>query len=771
MRLISCYIENFGKLNRFAYDFAEGINVICESNGWGKTTLAAFLKAMFYGMEHSTKRNVDDNEYKKYQPWNGGAYGGNLIFETDGKKYRVERFFGLKDKEDTFVFYDEQTGLKSDAYTENLGEELFGIDRVAFEQSIFLKQGMYGISMTDSVATKMSGLMASGDDIDCYKVACDRLETEMRIYKKTGNKGKIAELTEEINELGHRIAEAKQTGETLKDWQNKARDYSAEINECRKRKEGLKEQIRKAGELAALQEKHKHYLAILAEKEKLGQKVEELDYFFRNGLPEEEELEEYRNKFFDYRSESQKQEAICQSYKYPQLVKVLSENPMSEESVEACERKWDVIRKNERLLDEKEAQLQKLQLNDVEKKAEQKADTERYRRQMTGCLIVAVIAVVCIIIAVVLQKWLYAVPAVIILIVSIAVFILKQKQMKKNNIEDNAKLVQTEAEYKELQKSVESAKKALLMYLQDFHPESVEEIPTLLNRIRITIMETDAEEKRRRQHREAETQIAEEKAHLREEIILFLRKYYGEVTEAEEYLLKEIAGKRNDYINLSKQYEEKCMQLSQTEKGEEVAPEQLIPIETLQQQEKTVEQEIVLKEEYLRQVKSTILKYTQVMEDCEKWEMEKQDMEEVLGEYKSKYNLLEKTLKYLQTAQTEFSSRYLKKINEGYHKYARLINEESLNHSDMDLKLAIKTEEGGARRDVAYFSRGTREAMELCSRFALVDALFEKETPFVILDDPFANFDEKTIAGGMHVLEQIAEQYQIIYFTCHLSRK
>ncbi|MBQ3516575.1 MAG: AAA family ATPase, partial [Lachnospiraceae bacterium] len=51
MRLVSCYIENFGKLHRFSYDFQEGLNVICEENGWGKTTLAAFLKAMFYGME------------------------------------------------------------------------------------------------------------------------------------------------------------------------------------------------------------------------------------------------------------------------------------------------------------------------------------------------------------------------------------------------------------------------------------------------------------------------------------------------------------------------------------------------------------------------------------------------------------------------------------------------------------------------------------------------------------------------------------------------
>ena len=42
MKLISCYIENFGGLHQFSYDFTDGLNVILENNGWGKTTLAVF---------------------------------------------------------------------------------------------------------------------------------------------------------------------------------------------------------------------------------------------------------------------------------------------------------------------------------------------------------------------------------------------------------------------------------------------------------------------------------------------------------------------------------------------------------------------------------------------------------------------------------------------------------------------------------------------------------------------------------------------------------
>ena len=50
MRLLRCHIENFGVLSGFDYEFPEGLAVICRENGFGKSTLAAFLKAMFYGL-------------------------------------------------------------------------------------------------------------------------------------------------------------------------------------------------------------------------------------------------------------------------------------------------------------------------------------------------------------------------------------------------------------------------------------------------------------------------------------------------------------------------------------------------------------------------------------------------------------------------------------------------------------------------------------------------------------------------------------------------
>ena len=68
MQIKKIHISNFGKLHEMQMDFSEGLNVINGENGWGKSTLAAFLKAMLYGMDVTTKRSLLENERRRYKP-------------------------------------------------------------------------------------------------------------------------------------------------------------------------------------------------------------------------------------------------------------------------------------------------------------------------------------------------------------------------------------------------------------------------------------------------------------------------------------------------------------------------------------------------------------------------------------------------------------------------------------------------------------------------------------------------------------------------------
>ena len=69
------------------------------------------------------------------------------------------------------------------------------------------------------------------------------------------------------------------------------------------------------------------------------------------------------------------------------------------------------------------------------------------------------------------------------------------------------------------------------------------------------------------------------------------------------------------------------------------------------------------------------------------------------------------------------------------------------------------------------FSRGYKDLMDVCLHIALADALFRDEKTFIILDDPFANLDERKLKKALDMLERLSRERQIIYFICHDSRR
>ena len=125
MKLISCYIENFGLLHTTDYNFKKELNCFVSDNGTGKTTLTAFIEAMLYGIGEGRKQSLDENPRKKYSPWQGGKFGGSLTLEVGKKKYTIERSFGTKAADDTFRLIDTDTGRVSEDYGADIGEKLF----------------------------------------------------------------------------------------------------------------------------------------------------------------------------------------------------------------------------------------------------------------------------------------------------------------------------------------------------------------------------------------------------------------------------------------------------------------------------------------------------------------------------------------------------------------------------------------------------------------------------------------------------------------------
>ncbi len=199
MKLLSVHIENFGKLYNFDRDFIDGLNYITEENGWGKTTFSIFVLAMFYGF--------DDKATKKYReiyaPWNGGVYGGSLIFCSNGRSYEVTRTFGRKRAtDDTFLITDADTLLKTSDFDEYLGDELFGINAESFMKTAFLGNGGPRTSITDDINAKIGDVSMIYADMKNFTAAQKSLKDYINKNsdeRKTGALSKIkSEMTENL---------------------------------------------------------------------------------------------------------------------------------------------------------------------------------------------------------------------------------------------------------------------------------------------------------------------------------------------------------------------------------------------------------------------------------------------------------------------------------------------------------------------------------------------------------------------------------------------
>ena len=151
MKLLACHIDNFGKLCDVTLCFYNGLNVINEANGWGKSTFATFLKVMFYGLDTKKTAGAFEKERIMYRPWQGGAFGGELDFELDGKQYRISRTFGRTEKADEFHLYDLSTNLECYDFSENIGNEIFELDSASFKRSIYIAQNDCASAASDSI--------------------------------------------------------------------------------------------------------------------------------------------------------------------------------------------------------------------------------------------------------------------------------------------------------------------------------------------------------------------------------------------------------------------------------------------------------------------------------------------------------------------------------------------------------------------------------------------------------------------------------------------
>lgn len=796
MKLLACHIENFGKLCDVTLQFKDGLNVINEANAWGKSTLAAFLKAMFYGLDAKKNAGAYEKERVMYRPWQGGAFGGELDFEVDGKQYRISRTFGRTEKTDEFHLYDLKTNLESTDYSANIGAELFELDSASFKRSIYIAQNDCKSEASDGINAKLGNLAENTDDINNFESANQQLKdilNQLTPDRVTGSiKKRRNYITQLVQEL--RTFDAAQTG--AEGIAQKEQQISQQIQEVISVRKNYVDALVVAGEDSKRQALYAQYDALCQELEEKEKKRDSYHLIFPAGIPAEVEFQTQLQNV----SKMQMAQTAAQSYElvaeeaeeYSALAEMFEAGVPTEGDIDATLQMFAEI---DKLKEEMNRQEAKLAVYNAE------LDQETVEPKFKGTIAYAVFLFAGIMVAAAglgaVISWYWNLLPMInpdwlllgaigagtlgaffgVIGVIIGLRVSREKQTwaemmdaEKSNIEGKVNAVSDEIS--SIKGKIRKVHSSIGKFLGTYHVYcEVGEYQSKLYALKGQTQEYF-------RMKEKKTLCDKERSvynELKSKLKNFANLYQLELGEEEAFALNNLQTKVTEYQMAEAAYREiykKKEDFEGAQKKSFWTRQALCPYSL-----EELNSWIAECDEKLEELKVAKLQYCKQLEDLQEQMDLRDEKESELRELQltqekelHKYNLLKVTQSFLQQAKEQFTARYMAPISKGFAKYYGMLAGDESEKWMIDANINLRVKEKGELREVHTLSAGYQDLIGVCMRLALVDAMYEEEKPFLILDDPFVNLDEEKVTAGNALLKEVAEEYQVIYFTCHNSR-
>ena len=813
------YIENFGKLSKYKKSFTNGLNSFVEDNGYGKTTLTIFIKTMLYGFEETRRQSLDENERKKYIPWQGGAFGGYLIFEANGKTYRVERSFQTKGSEDTFVLYDLDTGTISSDYSSSLGEEIFGIDADGFERTVFLSEkNLSGKNTNQTISAKLSNLVGTDGDIDGFDDAIKLLDERRKFYQKKGGAGEIQDAKNEISELEEEIRILAQKRENSHKTEQEISALAEKIKLIKAKKESVLEKERQEkleNEKRGYEIQYANMLGALKGEEK---REEQLFEFFSKKLPTNSEIASIAENYAEVKRLSRTLEDLGENHELSSLRTFFK----NETTAEECEK----MLANAKKVSESKANF----YTHVEEnysspfiKNPSVKQIDDYTAKLTnnvssgfkaGSLALSSIGLVFIalglFLGITISNALFSVSLIGFLLTIVGIISILKTKSNNELLENINKTNQFIEEVYGPDRKFDSPLSALISMKSDIEKMSIEkERQDKLQREREAFSESTI--RLEREVREFIEKFPKSDGLTLEEAmfdILYKKRRFDMLTEYEsekdtkrsvcKEKIKSLSQAINNFTSLfpittSDPINEIRTNLAEYEvlhnslnkrrneaknfassHGINYIPNvsaQTFNNDTSFSKELAAIDELIIETE--REKSRLELDYNnslfgiQKIEELEEKLLEKSEQIEI---YKDNLTTITKTKEMLSKARDSMTAKYLDSTKNGFSKYLSLIEDE-IGEFTIDTAFTITKTDFGKSRQAEAYSRGTRDLHSLAMRLALIDALYDSEKPPVILDDPFIAFDDRHTEKAISVIKKLSNTRQIFYFTCSKSRK
>ncbi|MDT8716286.1 AAA family ATPase [Clostridium sp. 19966] len=801
-------IKNFGKFTDFNLKLNEGMNIIYGENEAGKSTLQLFIKCMFYGM-NSMKKNVRENERKRFLPWNGERAEGQLIFEYDGIDYVIERSFSNQKREDNCNIYNLLTGEKA-IYFDNYcpGKDIFGLGEEAFEKTLFVKQlgARVARDKEDEIMKKLSNLNESADEDVSFHKSISMLDDEIKLLKGGRKQGKIEEHEEKISNLIIQKQSINKSHSENIELSSKLREVENQININKLRLDQLNSKRQITQKLFI----YYQYNEIKNEKKKIS----EINYSLRNferifyrGSMEEAQYELNGIKEAILILSERKRDLNMIKKRYDDII-----SRKEEQEIEINKLKgFDTLDED---VEEKLTQLIHKQNNvNLYKEKNIEVDNIRLKQQMQlekrkmniYTAFIGVILMLSAVLAIALKNIIAGIPSIIGIILtsySILNYINNSIELKKLNYSE---ALSNNYKETEIDEEVEKIQKYINFLLEHCEVRNIDEFYEKLRkykRIKETLLSIRFEDNNcllDLKRKEEQIDIV-----VQDLLIMFSNfniqdnlKYdmddidslYSMVSNIDDKLSEynklklELDSCQNRYANLVKGTDfnqlERQMQNILSEipdllkyAAEVEGKNTFSSIEKLDENIKAINislYELKNKKENLEnKIMSTAegIKIAQVEEEIERYREE-------LKHYYKNFEAITLAKDNLQAAFTEIQKNYAPILNSRVSSImSRITNRKYENiYISQGYDVTVKDKFQDKITEIDYLSGGTLDQIYFALRIGIADLIFKKFNVPIILDDAFIQFDEIRLKKTMEFLKEYSLTNQIVLFTCQENHK
>ena len=711
MKLISCYVKDFGTLSNFSYSFRDGLNALIADNGSGKSTLAVFIKTMFYGFDGSNKRALSDNERKKYTPWSTKRFGGSLDFSLDNNKsYRIERFF--EGSESVFKLYDLSTNKPSSDYSENIGVELFGIDREGFERSTYYPQTKVEEKANTTISAKLTSLSHDTSDINSFDKA-NKILDDFRKELTSSTYGKIQKVKKDLEILTKKVnacEDAKASFERLKSekevYESKLNEQTVVYNDILLKKDSALKQ-------SAQKEINEHYAMLENDVAENERALSELNGFFNGNQVLDSDIKRANENLITIKS-------------YESNNELLSENSSSQKAeIE------EFFNGNVPTLEEVESVF----------------NSSAAVKKSSASKVLIVLSIISLVLACGLL-FVFKPASIGLFVVSAVLFFAFMftyfNSMMKTNLTstNDAQVIKFLSNYIDDLSDIEGAKNIVRT-----------------NAIKYQALSNLNSGVQNKEYYRAKNELNE---------FLSLFNIDGEDNVQEKLYIVE--SKFNERQNLLSLLNERKTKLSDFVSNKNIVSIDNFDLKQIEESEKSAKVEIDAINYELAKINNLIDKEQAIFENYESVLEERQECEDKLRLLNEMASDVVLAKEFLQTAKDALNSKYLGKMQDNYKKYCKLVTDSVISHPVYDSNLKFSFIYNGEVKDKEYLSEGLKDITDVCSRLALCDSLYEEEKPMLIFDDPFVNLDDEKLDKAKSLLKEVSKNYQVIYLVCHSSR-